>query len=194
MSGDERLRELGRSLPAAEPGQLALKRLRARVLRDVTNGVASRSPPRSRVVIAASLAIALVAIVGWVVAEVESRPQIVTAAASFAPASLAGSVTPEVGAVWSQTRGEGVEKVVLVTGTLQVHVRPQSPGERFLVQLPDGELEVRGTTFHVTALEGSTRRVDVDEGTVLLRLRGSAERSLGPSARWSAAESSAPSS
>lgn len=35
---DGRLRALGRELPAADPGQLALRRLRARVLRDVATG------------------------------------------------------------------------------------------------------------------------------------------------------------
>jgi hypothetical protein len=82
-----------------------------------------------------------------------------------------------------------VERVELEAGTLRVHVRPQGAGERFLVRLPDGEIEVRGTTFEVTALAGLTRHVGVDEGTVVLRLRGSPDRSLGPGTNWSAPES-----
>jgi hypothetical protein len=106
-------------------------------------------------------------------------------------APLAGAVTASAEAVWTQARQAGVESVVLQVGTLRVHVRPQGPGERFLVRLPDGEIEVRGTTFEVTALDGSTRHVGVSEGTVVLRLRGSPDRSLGPGAIWAAPESSA---
>ena len=102
------------------------------------------------------------------------------------PAPLAGSVIPGVGAVWRQSREGGVERVELEAGSVQVHVRAQTPGERFLVELPDGEIEVRGTTFEVTALDGSTRHIGVNEGTVVLRLRGSGNLSLGPGAHWAA--------
>jgi TolA-binding protein len=53
-----------------------------------------------------------------------------------------------------------------------VHVRPQDAGERFLVMMRDGELEVRGTTFDVTVQGGETTRVRVQSGVVELRLRG----------------------
>ena len=85
-----------------------------------------------------------------------------------------------------------MERVELEAGTLRVHVRPQGAGERFFVGLPDGEIEVRGTTFEVTALGGLTRHVGVDEGTVVFRLRGSPDRSLGPGTSWTAPESPPP--
>jgi TolA-binding protein len=98
------------------------------------------------------------------------------------------AVAPGQGAVWTQAREGGVERVELSAGTLRVRVRPQGAGERFLVRLPDGEIEVRGTTFEVTARDGTTSHVSVDEGTVVLRLRGSPDRSLGPGTSWPFAE------
>ena len=184
---DERLRGLGRALPVAEPGQLALRRLRARVLRDVTTGVPRSSVSWERVAFASSLGMVVVAIAALIAVRTDSRSQASPrqeAPAAPSPGTLAGSVAPAAGAVWRQTREEGVERVELEAGTLRVHVRAQSPGERFIVQLPDGEIEVRGTTFDVTALDGSTRHVGVDEGTVVLRLRGSPDLRLGPRTSW----------
>ena len=199
LARDARLRELARALPAVEPGQLALKRLRARVLRDVTTAV----PPRSllssrRLALASALGIALVAIAGLFAVRTSptTRPEApaITGAGARLPAPMAAAVAASPGAVWTQARAGEVERVELATGMLRVHVRPQGPGERFLVRLPDGELEVRGTTFEVTVRDGATRHVSVDEGTVVLRLRGSPDRSLGPGTSWSTSETSLPGS
>jgi hypothetical protein len=188
---DERLRALGKGLPVVEPGDLALRRLRARILRDVTAAAASQaSHSWRRVAFALSLGVVLVATAGLIGAA--SRTQVAaptSAMASRPTAPLAGSVLPSAGTLWTQTREGGIERVDLETGTLRVHVRPQGPGERFLVHLPDGEIEVRGTTFDVTVLDGSTRHVGVDNGTVVLRLRGSPDRSLDPGMSWVPPES-----
>jgi TolA-binding protein len=65
--------------------------------------------------------------------------------------------------------------------------------ERFLVDLPDGELEVRGTTFLVTASAGTTEQVSVEEGVVLLRLRYLAsEVVLEKGETWNARPKKAP--
>lgn len=188
---DERLRALVRSVAVADPGELAVRRLRARILRDVTAGVRARTSRSWRwVACASSLGMALLVIVSLVVVRSVARTQTAPfKALARWSAPLAGAVAPTAGAVWTQTREGGEERVELEAGTLRVHVRPQGPGERFLVRLPDGEIEVRGTTFEVTALGGSTRHVGVDEGTVVLRLRGSPDRSLGPGTNWTAPES-----
>ena len=119
----------------------------------------------------------------------DARPPAVTARVT-SPSPLAGAVAADPGAVWTQTREGKEERVELLTGTVGVHVRSQGSGERFTVRLPDGEIEVRGTTFEVTVLDGATRRVRVDEGTVVLRLRESSEQKLGPGTIW--AKSDAP--
>jgi len=84
---------------------------------------------------------------------------------------LAGSVLAASGALWSQARNGQLEKIRLDDGAIRVHVRSQANGERFLVMLPDGELEVRGTTFDVSVEHGATKHVHVDEGVVELRIR-----------------------
>jgi hypothetical protein len=100
------------------------------------------------------------------------------------PEMLAGAVTPSSGARWRQSRIEGVEVVALDEGTLKLQVRHQVPGERFLVRLPDGELEVRGTTFEVAARGGATTSVQVAEGLVELRLDGDTPLRLAAGEKW----------
>jgi TolA-binding protein len=53
------------------------------------------------------------------------------------------------------------------------------------VLLPDGELEDLGTTFTVSADGAHTTRVTVEEGRIVLRLRGRASLDLGAGAVWS---------
>jgi hypothetical protein len=53
-----------------------------------------------------------------------------------------------------------------------------------LVELPDGELEDTGTTFAVRAQDGRTTRVAVEEGRVILRLRGKPALTLGTGDTW----------
>jgi hypothetical protein len=77
-----------------------------------------------------------------------------------------------------------VERVRLEAGSLSIHVRHQQPGERFLVVLPDGDLEVRGTTFDVAVKDDRTTAVHVTEGVVELRLAGLPVRRLEAGGSW----------
>jgi hypothetical protein len=71
-----------------------------------------------------------------------------------------------------RTEGE-VERVTLAEGTLDLSVRKLGNGERFLVATDDAEVEVRGTVFAVEAHGGHVARVEVEEGKVEVRYRGS---------------------
>jgi len=204
LDGDERLRELARALPTAEPSELRSRRVRTRVMRDAATGLAPSQGSRRLVLgVAAMVVVALAA--AWALVALRSSPHAAAPVATFpgvttAGASagatarppetepLAGSVVASVGARWSQARAQRVERVGLDDGLLRVHVRPQEMGERFLVTLPDGELEVRGTTFDVNVADGVTARVHVDEGVVEVRLRGQAARRLGATETWTAVE------
>ena len=201
LSRDERLRELARALPDEGPTELSLRRLRARVLRDAATGVAPTTAPRgvrpglAWLVVVAALGTGL-----WVLVLRHAPPSAAeTASVSTTPATtlaempsvqaaeaLAGAVVPAGTARWSQARAQGVERVVLDDGVLQLHVRPQAAGERFVVMVPDGELEVRGTTFEVSVAQGATTRVHVDEGVVEVRLQGRDTRRLEAGETWSA--------
>ncbi len=202
MKRDDRLRELARALPEREPGELWLRRLRARVLRDAAAGT---PPPKARRGLGAGFASAVVvAGVGvgtWAVVAHRAPPSvggpaIVVASLPPAPVAMprvqseeafAGAVVPSGAARWSQERARGIEHVVLDDGVLRLHVRPQVAGERFLVTVPDGELEVRGTTFEVHVERGATTRVHVDEGVVEARLLDQAPRRLGAGDTWTVA-------
>ena len=58
--------------------------------------------------------------------------------------------------------------------------------QRFVLELPDGELEVIGTHFGVRVEPEGTQRVEVTEGRVALRLRDALPISLGAGERWTA--------
>jgi hypothetical protein len=192
---DGRLRRLGKALPVPEPTLLELRRLRARVLRSAVTGATGHSWRSWRNVAAvATLTVAVAGLAGqatWRARSAASRPAPSSETVGPLPTALTGEVVANDGAAWRQSRDGGLEKVDLSAGTIRVHVRPQGSGERFFVLLPDGEIEVRGTTFAVTVVNGATRKVDVDAGTVILRLRGASEVSLVSGARWAASEARA---
>jgi ferric-dicitrate binding protein FerR (iron transport regulator) len=77
----------------------------------------------------------------------------------------------------------------LRAGTVHLHVAKLVAGERFLVRTGDAEVEVRGTEFDVDVrepCEGTTTRVAVREGTVVVRHAGAETRvTVGES--WPAA-------
>jgi hypothetical protein len=78
-----------------------------------------------------------------------------------------------------------VERIRLAAGVLRVSVPHQHQGHRFLVTLPDGEIEVRGTRFEVEVRDQRTRRLEVRDGLVALRLAGRHEQLLAAGSRWS---------
>jgi hypothetical protein len=88
-------------------------------------------------------------------------------------------------AVWSERREGDREKLLLERGALWIHV-DHAPGEegRLVVVLPDGELEDIGTTFTIRAEDGRTKRVTVEEGKVLLRLRDRPALTIGSGETW----------
>jgi hypothetical protein len=89
-------------------------------------------------------------------------------------------------AVWSR-HVEGLrERVVLERGALFIRVEQHASAKtQLLVVLPDGELEDIGTTFSVSAQAGHTTRVSVQEGSVVLRLRGFGPLVLAAGETWS---------
>jgi len=77
--------------------------------------------------------------------------------------------------------------VVLESGALSIRVDHSASPRRLLVLLPDGELEDIGTTFSVSVADGHTTRVTVQDGSVVLRLRGKPPLALGAGDAWSPA-------
>jgi hypothetical protein len=94
-------------------------------------------------------------------------------------------IAPSPGGRWHRVRAGASLRLAVARGTYAISVHPLRAGQRFVVELPEGELEVRGTRF-VIELDSATRRVAVSEGLVVLRLSGHPERSLAAGQAWNA--------
>ena len=76
--------------------------------------------------------------------------------------------------------GQGaVQRFSLQHGELSAHVAKLTSTQRFIVDTPDAEVEVRGTRFHLRVLElaeqcgsGTRTRLEVSEGVVEVRTAG----------------------
>jgi FecR protein len=87
-------------------------------------------------------------------------------------------------ASWTATTLGGTARVALTDGSAAIHVEHLSPHQKFLVDLPDGSLEVRGTRFVVGVAGHRTVRVEVSEGVVALRLLAEPEIVLVAGQEW----------
>ncbi len=156
---------------------LHVRRERTRLLAAFDSALVSperRSGARRWLQVSAVAAAALVAT--WIVVW-RTRPA--------SPSVHSGATVHADGtAVWSEHRNGNREVIDLARGELWVHVDHSSGEEGLLVVLPDGELEDTGTTFTVSAEDGRTTRVAVQEGHVVLRVRGQAAAAIGPGETW----------
>jgi hypothetical protein len=164
----EELRELTRQLPAPKQGELDNRRLRARILRDAM----SPPPTQARPILWSGVAASALGLALVVVLHV-GRP------AHDARPAFGGVVSSAPDARWTQTREGPVERVTVADGDVKLRVRKQAPGERFVVNVPDGEVEVRGTTFELSVHDGRTVSVHVDDGVVNVRIHGETVVSAG---------------
>ncbi len=174
---------LGRALREStreQEDQLRERRERTRLLAAFDRELLAperHSRPRGRLVwpLAAAVLVAGLAVF-W-----RARPaQPVAAPASRAIVRVADDST-----AWSQRWDGDLEDVVLERGALWIHVDHGPGRHRLMVTLPDGELEDTGTTFTIAAANGHTTRVAVEEGSVVLRLRGEPPVSIGSGETWS---------
>jgi hypothetical protein len=126
--------------------------------------VSSEGRPRSKGWLfwpAAVTALAAALVVFW-----RTRPVI-------EPESVRATIQADASAVWSRLPSTGDrEKVALERGTLQIRIDHRAGERQVVVVLPDGELEDVGTIFRVSVEGKRTSRVEVEEGKVVLRLRG----------------------
>lgn len=173
----ERLAEALRSTPDGDAtDMLHVRRERTRLLAAFDRalvGPSPRSSARRRLIWSAAAA----ALVTCVLVLRRARP-------SAEPVHPSAVVRADGTAVWSDHREGNREVVDLEAGALWVHVDHSRGEEQLLVVLPDGELKDTGTTFTVNAEDGHTTRVAVQEGHVVLRIRGRAAVALGPGDTW----------
>ncbi|MEZ4221972.1 MAG: tetratricopeptide repeat protein [Polyangiaceae bacterium] len=169
------LTELGRELEWDEPDPERVEQLRTRLLARVPQTAApapARSSRRGAFMLAAALAASVALWFFW---------------RAGTPALHAVHVTlhPGTGAVFEDSGAHADRVVHLKDGSLLTVVEKLEPGQRMRVVTEDAEVEVRGTSFDVTAEHDRLTRVWVLHGIVEVRVRGRAPIRLGQGERWS---------
>jgi hypothetical protein len=163
------LKRLGRKLPVLTSTPLERRRLRNELLRHAHGDHEHAAPRRSRAwLLAGAVALAGATGVAFFLTQHASDPPPVTQAPSSEPTyrAIASGDT-----AWSTHQHGRDLRLVLSRGRLELAVDPLRADQRFVVELPDGELEVKGTRFVIEADGVRTLGVRVLEGRVMLRLR-----------------------
>jgi hypothetical protein len=169
-----------RALPVGEADELRVLRERTRLIAAFDGSLVRDRRRWGRGLAWAAAAVVLIgALALW-----RSRPA--------TPPAPAIAVRPGGDTSWSRRAAGPREIVSLTRGTLSVQVDHRAGTGRLLVELPDGELEDIGTTFSVSVEGGRTTGVAVDEGRVVLRLRGQPPVTIGARGTWRAAEPATP--
>ena len=186
-----RIAETMNDLPQHEDPPLDRRRARVALLQRANEHLMRGRAKQVRtgslaVALACVLAAAFVASRAVIASRASARP-VATASASTASVGAPVFEIVEVGqAAWTKTIEGSIAHVALIRGIAAIHVEHLAREQRFLVDLPDGDLEVRGTRFQVSVLGGRTAHVEVTEGVVALRLRGTPEVVLRAGGVWNA--------
>lgn len=181
------LAALGHALqaPPPEADELHVRRERTRLLAAFD----ARLVPAPRrwkdsVWLIASVAVLTCAVLA-VAFRFAGRPPTLPVASHATPPVEPVVVHADSSARWSRQAEARFETIRLESGALSIRVDHAASPRHLRVLLPDGELEDIGTTFSVSADSGRTTRVSVQEGSVVLRLRGAAPLALGAGESWS---------
>jgi TolA-binding protein len=182
------LRDTLQRVEPREPSPLEQRRERAELLRRANQlMLARRDAPRRPLLLSAAAALVAVVTVSLAWRASHSASAASTTAPVFELRAVGGA------SFHDQSRGPS-GRVTLTSGALAVHVEHLQRGQRFVVAVPDGELEVHGTRFIVEVEHAHTQRVLVTEGVVSLRLSGGAEHQLIAGSSWTRPPPSAPDS
>jgi TolA-binding protein len=204
-SESERLTRIGdavRQIPIREPSPLVVRIQRRKLLEEAA---AQASPAATRTVsgrrkhvqpLRFALAAAAVVALAWVGLRHSSK----TAEGPVALPAPSGDTTMvssevEVRATpesrWSQTSEPSVQLIALEQGVLWTKITHKRPHPPVVFRVPDGQIEDIGTTFTVSVRGGQTQRVAVEEGTVVVHLRGVNEMRMSSGEVWERSETGA---
>jgi TolA-binding protein len=172
-------------LPEASSSPFVRRRLRAQLMeRAAKDGWSKARSSHGRLVVGLATAVLLIGVL------------------FFSSSRWRSAATPEVRAArfvvedvhqarWNEEQLGEVTRLRLSSGSAAFQVQKIEQRQRFLLLLPDGEIEVHGTRFLVEIYEGHTSRVSVTEGVVALRLQSQAERLLHAGEGWTRPEPTA---
>jgi hypothetical protein len=175
------LRAAASRLPTLESNPFERRRLRTELLARADAQVAAPRPRLARrwaFVAGGALVAALAMVLTW-----NLVPHAATRRLAFVPTY---DMRPSASGAWRIVEAGATMRLAVGAGHFELQVDKLFPGQRFLVELPDGELEVKGTRFVIDADAQATRRVLVLEGRVVLRLHGQEERVLVGGEVWPA--------
>jgi hypothetical protein len=180
------LRAVMELVPAPSSTPLEHRRARAALLRVANSRVLNRRGtswlPRWGWMAAAMACAAMAILVVILVGRRYASPSI----AEVARVPPTFEVDDSDGAEWTSEAAGAEIHVHLAAGQASFHVEHTRPGQRFLLQMPDGQIEVHGTRFRVAVRRGTTTLVEVSEGIVTVRVRGEPERRLHAGETWKA--------
>jgi hypothetical protein len=184
------LRKLAARTVAAPSAPLEHRRARNELLRranELTLRAPRGAPWRSLAVAAALAALSVAVLVGLRLRRSAPDPAMPLGEPSY-------ELVTSAGADWRPLERGPRFKLSARRGRFELSVRHLAPGQRFVLVLPDGELEVQGTRFVVEVDGGRTLAVSVTEGRVALRVRerGGALLVLGAGERFSSEPLPAP--
>ncbi len=171
----ERAIALARTLPTHVPPAARREELRVALL--ASAGAAPVTAGRRTAWLGSVAVLAAVAVVALWLGHRRHEPPTARSHASLSPA---------VGTRYAVVTPRPRETVRLWEGTLALEVDPLGPGERFVVEVGDGEVEVRGTKFTVIARADRLVRVEVSRGRVEVRPRGATLVVLETGQSWTA--------
>jgi hypothetical protein len=189
------LRDAGRRITGAASSALDRRRLRNAILRRANTRVVHGAPRftlRAPVflfavlVTAAALWFGLRAPASLPELAGDATRRLAVAVSARVPAGApAFELQTSHDAAWHTLEQSSTLRLAVRHGRFALSVRKLQMGQRFLLDLPDGELEVTGTRFVVQIQDRRTRAVRVSEGRVVLRIEGRAAFTLGAGQAWS---------
>lgn len=180
-----RLSAAGAELSWPESTPLARRRLRQELLREANERALGGSrasawlhvPRKPWAAFALLSCAALALLIGWPHDEPQSKRAARLGSPSF-------RLQSSENAVWRTLERGAQLRLAAERGHFELTVDALRAGQRFVVTLPDGELEVQGTRFAFDVDGTHTERVEVQEGRVALRLATSATRVLSAGDSW----------
>jgi hypothetical protein len=178
------LAELAAGLPFEPSSSLEHRRARLALLRRA-NGRAVSASQRSWVWgLAAAVFFCLVGGGAfWLRAGKPAAP----AVAADSSASPTFEIAASPGAEWWTLERGSTVRVAASHGRFEIRVGRLKAGQRFLIELPDGHIEVVGTRFVVETDTQRTLAVRVLEGVVALQIHGNPGSRLKAGDAWTAA-------
>ena len=181
---DDELSALGRALPPPKVDAFHERRLRQAIMRRAARGEETSGSPRSPFApIVGVIVVAALSVLAMLVFR-SRAPHLDAVPGSAVARPFGATIEAGPGAIWTARTEAATERVTLRDGILTLQVRHRELGERFIVDLPDGEIEVRGTRFMVEVVGDVTRSVRVFEGLVALRRRGAGEVLIATGENW----------